>query len=312
MASNKFTPANLNDVSGLVAVVTGGGTGVGLMLAKALESNGAKVYITGRRIEKLQEAAKTADHGNLIPIQGSTTSHDDLQKVVDQITQETGYIDLLVNNAGMTTFDSSPNARPMPTAQSSVSEVRDYFFNYRPQQVWTDTLETNIGAIFTTSMAFLELLDAGNKRRAKGAPTSQIVTIGSVGGLNRFTTSFIYNASKAGAHHLMKNLGSFFVPFDIRCNVIAPGCEFSCRLQSFAWFTDSFVGFPTDMTTAVSKQWESTGGVMPRELVPQQRMGNQEEMAGTILYLASKAGGYCNGNVMVIDGGFLQNHAGVY
>ncbi|KAI7124402.1 hypothetical protein KC352_g32354, partial [Hortaea werneckii] len=170
----------------------------------------------------------------------------------------------------------------------------DYFFNYRPQQVWTDTLETNVGAIFTTSMAFLELLDAGNKRRAKGAPTSQIVTIGSVGGLNRFTTSFIYNASKAGAHHLMKNLGSFFVPFDIRCNVIAPG-----------WF-------PTDMTTAVSKQWESTGGVMPRELVPQQRMGNQEEMAGTILYLASKAGGYCNGNVMVIDGGFLQNHAGVY
>ncbi|KAI7276008.1 hypothetical protein KC345_g6860 [Hortaea werneckii] len=294
MASNKFAPANLNDVSGLVAVVTGGGTGVGLMLAKALESNGAKVYITGRRIEKLQEAAKTADHGNLIPIQGSTTSHDDLQKVVDQITQETGYIDLLVNNAGMTTFDSSPNARPMPTAQSSVSEVRDYFFNYRPQQVWTDTLETNVGAIFTTSMAFLELLDAGNKRRAKGAPTSQIVTIGSVGGLNRFTTSFIYNASKAGAHHLMKNMGSFFVPFDIRCNVIAPG-----------WF-------PTDMTTAVSKQWESTGGVMPRELVPQQRMGNQEEMAGTILYLASKAGGYCNGNVMVIDGGFLQNHAGVY
>ncbi|RMY78425.1 hypothetical protein D0863_00677 [Hortaea werneckii] len=294
MASNNFTPANLNDVSGLVAVVTGGGTGVGLMLAKALESNGAKVYITGRRIEKLQEAAKTADHGNLIPIQGSTTSHDDLQKVVDQITQEMGYIDLLVNNAGMTTFDSSPNARPMPTAQSSVSEVRDYFFNYRPQQVWTDTLETNVGAIFTTSMAFLELLDAGNKRRAKGAPTSQIVTIGSVGGLNRFTTSFIYNASKAGAHHLMKNLGSFFVPFDIRCNVIAPG-----------WF-------PTDMTTAVSKQWESTGGVMPRELVPQQRMGNQEEMAGTILYLASKAGGYCNGNVMVIDGGFLQNHAGVY
>ncbi|KAI7086648.1 hypothetical protein KC356_g4849 [Hortaea werneckii] len=294
MASNNFNPANLNDVSGLVAVVTGGGTGVGLMLARALESNGAKVYITGRRNEKLQEAAKTADHGNLIPIQGSTTSHDDLQKVVDQITQETGYIDLLVNNAGMTTFDSSPNARPMPTAQSSVSEVRDYFFNYRPQQVWTDTLETNVGAIFTTSMAFLELLDAGNKRRTKGAPTSQIVTIGSVGGLNRFTTSFIYNASKAGAHHLMKNLGSFFVPFDIRCNVIAPG-----------WF-------PTDMTTAVSKQWESTGGVMPRELVPQQRMGNQEEMAGTILYLASKAGGYCNGNVMVIDGGFLQNHAGVY
>lgn len=196
------------------------------MLAKALESHGAKVYITGRRLEKLQEAAQQAEHaGNIIPIQGSTTSHDDLQKAVDQITKETGYIDLLVNNAGMTTFDSSPNARAMPTAQSSVSEVRDYFFNYRPAQLWTETLETNVGAVFTTSMAFLELLDAGNKRREKDAPTSQIISIGSVGGLTRFTNSFIYNASKAAVHHMMKNLGAFFVPFDIRTNIIAPGCE---------------------------------------------------------------------------------------
>ncbi|KAK4556056.1 hypothetical protein LTR86_006752 [Recurvomyces mirabilis] len=289
-----YSPQNLSSVSGLVAVVTGGGTGVGLMLARTLEANGAKVYITGRRLEKLQEAAKQAQHGNLIPVQGSTTSHDDLQRVVDHITKETGYIDVLINNAGMTTFDSSPDARPIPTPQSTVSEVRDYFFNYRPQQIWTDTLETNVGAVFTTSMAFLELLDAGNKRRDKSAPTSQIITIGSVGGLNRFTNSFIYNASKAAVHHLMKNLGTFFVPFDIRTNVIAPG-----------WF-------PSDMTTAVQKQWEGTNGVMPRDLVPRQRMGVEEEMAGTILYLVSKAGGYCNGNVMVIDGGFLANHAGTY
>jgi len=71
-------------------------------------------------------------------------------------------------------------------------------------------------------------------------------------------------------------------------------------------------GFPSDMTTGVAKQWEHTGGVMPRELVPRQRMGNEEELAGTVLYLASKAGGYCNGNIMVLDGGFLTNHAGTY
>ena len=194
----------------------------------------------------------------------------------------------------MTTFDGSPNARPIPTAESTVSEVRDYYFNYRPAQLWTDCLETNVGAVFTASMAFLELLDAGNKRRAKDLPKSQIISIGSVGGLTRFTNSFIYNASKAAVHHLMKNLGAFFVPFEIRTNIIAPG-----------WF-------PSDMTTAVSKQWEYTGGVMPKTLVPQQRMGMEEEMAGTVLYLASKAGGYCNGNICVIDGGFLHNHAGTY
>jgi NAD(P)-dependent dehydrogenase (short-subunit alcohol dehydrogenase family) len=75
-------------------------------------------------------------------------------------------------------------------------------------------------------MAFLELLVEGNKRReGSGKPSSQIVAIGSVGGLTRFTDSFIYNASKAAVHHLMKNLGAHFVPFDVRCNVIAPGCE---------------------------------------------------------------------------------------
>ncbi|KAK1033569.1 hypothetical protein LTR33_016699, partial [Friedmanniomyces endolithicus] len=148
--ASKFSAQNLNNVSGLVAVVTGGGTGIGLMLARTLEANGAKVYITGRRMEKLQEAAKLAEHGNIIPVQGSTTSHDDMQRIVDQVTKETGYIDVLVANAGMTTFDASPNARPIPTAKSSVAEVRDYYFNYRPQEVWTETLETNIAAVFTT------------------------------------------------------------------------------------------------------------------------------------------------------------------
>lgn len=64
------------------------------------------------------------------------------------------------------------------------------------------------------------------------------------------------------------------------------------------------------MTTAVSEQWEATGGVMPRSLVPQQRMGNANELAGTVLFLSGQAGAYCNGNVVVLDGGFLQNHAG--
>jgi NAD(P)-dependent dehydrogenase (short-subunit alcohol dehydrogenase family) len=312
-SSSPLDRSKITDVSGLVAVVTGGGTGLGATFAKTLEANGAKVYITGRRLERLEVTAKEALHpGNIIPIQGSTTSKEDLQRAVDHITQETGYIDLLVNNAGMTTFDDS---RPMPTAQSSVSEVRDYFFNYRSATVWRDALETNVAAVFTTSMAFLELLDAGNKRRDPSLPTSQIITIGSTGGLTRHTHSFIYNASKAGVHHLMKNLGSYFVPFDVRTNVIAPGCK-SLQSSSSCYHCSSRLmisaGFPSDMSANVAKQFEGSNGVMPRELVPQQRMGNEDELAGTILYLASKAGGYCNGNVMVIDGGFLANHAGTY
>lgn len=292
MASSSFDPKHLNDVSGLVAVVTGGGTGLGLIIAKTLEANGAKVYITGRRQEKLDEAVKQATHGNIIPIQGSTTSHDDLQKAVDLLTKETGHIDLLICNAGQTSWDSSLNARPIPTpGDASISEIRDYYFNYRSSETWESVLNINVAAVFTTTMAFLELLEAGNKRRqGKNLPTSQVIAIGSVGGFVKFTHSFIYNASKAAVHHLMKNLGNLLVEYDIRTNVIAPG-----------WF-------PSEMTGPVIKAWEPKGGVMPRSLVPQQRMGNQDEMAGTVLYLASRAGGYCNGNIMVIDGGVLQNH----
>ena len=59
MASS-LNASNLYDVTGLVAVVTGGGTGIGLMMAKALEANGAKVYILGRRMDALEKAAKQA------------------------------------------------------------------------------------------------------------------------------------------------------------------------------------------------------------------------------------------------------------
>lgn len=125
----------------------------------------------------------------------------------------------------MTAHESGPNPRPVPDAESTVTELRDYYFNYRPASVWRDVLDTNLASVFTASMAFLELLDAGNKKRAKHLPTSQIITVGSVGGMSRYTTGFVYNASKAGVHHLMKNLGATLVPFDIRTNVVAPGCK---------------------------------------------------------------------------------------
>lgn len=60
-------------------------------------------------------------------------------------------------------------------------------------------------------------------------------------------------------------------------------------ILSEGWLTVMVtVGFPTDMTAPLSKNFEATNGVMPKELVPQERMGNEEELAGSIIYLASK------------------------
>ena len=60
------------------------------------------------------------------------------------------------------------------------------------------------------------------------------------------------------------------------------------------------------------KKFEPMGGVLPKSLVPAERIGNEDEMAGTILYLASKAGGYCNGSVLIVDGGVLSIHPSTY
>lgn len=75
---------------------------------------------------------------------------------------------------------------------------------------------------------------------------------------------------------------------------------------------DSLLGFPSRITAELVQEFEPVGGVMPKSLVPAQRIGAEEEMAGTILYLASKAGGYCNGSVVLVDGGVLSIHPSTY
>ncbi len=68
----------------------------------------------------------------------------------------------------------------------------------------------------------------------------------------------------------------------------------------------------TDMTDDIARGVALTGGTVPKSLIPEQRFGTEQEMGGTIVYLASPAGGYCNGVVMVVDGGYLTNHPSTY
>lgn len=86
-------------VHGLVAVITGGGSGLGRMMAHALASNGAaKVYVMGRRMDKLQQ---TADgYPNIVPLEGDATDKDSLKAVADHIKAEVGYVNLVICNSG--------------------------------------------------------------------------------------------------------------------------------------------------------------------------------------------------------------------
>jgi NAD(P)-dependent dehydrogenase (short-subunit alcohol dehydrogenase family) len=112
--TREFTAENLFNVKGFVAVVTGGGTGIGLMATQALAANGAKVYITGRRMEALENAAKkhqptNGNGGEIIPVGPcDVTKKEDLQKLADDVGHREKCIHLLVCNAGV----SGPKAEP--------------------------------------------------------------------------------------------------------------------------------------------------------------------------------------------------------
>ncbi|KAH8600752.1 hypothetical protein B0O99DRAFT_535428 [Bisporella sp. PMI_857] len=282
---------NLFNVDGLVAVITGGGTGmssIGLMMAKALEENGAKVYIVGRRLDVLENAAKEAKHGNILPLQGDVTSKEDLSLIVDRITAETGYINVLIANSGIV----GPSIPPIgPNA--TVSDLRESLWK-TDAQAFTNTLEINTGAVFFSVVAFLSLLEAGNVK-GNVEQKSQVIATTSIGGFNRVPLAgFAYSTSKAGTTHMMKQFSTMLIPFGIRSNVIAPGL------------------YPSEMTSESLKQFADADGLLPEKLVPLRRAGDINDMAGTILYVTSRAGAYLNGNVVVTDGGRLSGLPSTY
>ena len=263
---------SLFDVKGLVAVITGGGTGLGLMAAKALDINGAKaVYIVGRRGEMLEAAAEDAINGSLKPLVGDVTSKDSLAAMVKRVEEEQGYINLLFANAGL--FGSQLNEK-LPTGRHpTVQEFRDV--------AWEPSMEDfdrvyhmNLTGVFYTTVAFLGLLDAGNSRRVEKNTTSQVIVTASIGGfLREPSDGWAYTTSKAGVLHLVKMMTATLPILQTDKNVTEEGS-------------------------------------LPSDIIPAGRSGASEDIAGVILYLGSRAGGYINGTTIMTDGGRLgQLHA---
>ncbi|KAI6835256.1 hypothetical protein KC340_g5544 [Hortaea werneckii] len=304
-ASNKIE--DLFNVKGLVAVITGGGSGLGLYAARALDANGAKaVYIVGRREDRLREAAKTGVNGNIKPIVGDVSDKSSLQKVVETVRQEQGFINLLYANAGV----MGPKDRQNINAKSekpSITEFQDALWQPELEE-YTKALHVNCTSVHYTAIAFLDLLDAGNKKR-NVPQDSQVLVTSSIAGFSRqLATSFAYSTSKAAVNHLVKMLSTTFSQngFHIRCNLIAPGL------------------YPSEMTEGQMTKLQEFGGVsghpgafadahvMEAKNSPAERTGSEQDLAGIIMFMASQAGAYLNGECLVTDGGRLSQMPSVY
>lgn len=274
--------------------------GLGRIMARALAVNGAsKIFVLGRREDALRQTAAEAQDGVIVPVKCDITSKESLESAYQTVAAQTTHVDILFANGGIL----GPLMRsPAPKADGtppSLTELRDELFNV-PMEEFTNVLNVNVTGSYYTVLAFLPLLEAANKKRPAPqvgvltAPTAQVVITSSIAGFNRKVPfSYAYNASKAGATHLVKMLATNLSSYDIRVNGIAPGL------------------YDSEMANNVfTEQGAQGGGIsegsFPREMIPLTRAGSEEDFAGLILWLASNSGGYLNGAMMLTDGGRIS------
>lgn len=285
MSSNNqdFQLGEVFNIKGKVALVTGGGSGIGLMCTQALAVNGCKVYIVGRTEEKLQRVVETHGKdiaGEIIPIVGDVASKEGVQKIYEEIESKEKCLCILVNNAGIAAGKSA-------TEGANAEEVKKNIFDPTTVQEWTDIYATNVVGPYLMTTAFLPLLQKSTEMQ-KGY-SGCVINISSISGLVRISQGhFSYNASKGAAVHLNKMLAAEVASagLKIRINSIAPGV------------------FPSEMTTEESG--DNQKSEMPKEAkegLPSGRPGNDRDMAAAVLFCASCQ--YLNGQTVPVDGGYL-------
>ncbi|KAI0301110.1 short-chain dehydrogenase [Multifurca ochricompacta] len=280
------------DLHGRVALVSGGGTGIGLMIAEGLAANGAKVYIGARRTEVLDKVAgKWAAHGKgtILPLYLDVTNRDSIIAAKNIIEDKEGKLHILVNNAGIVGPVSQFLNDPLAPENANAEALGSALFNDGGPDAWSALYEVNTFSIYYMTTAFLGLLEKGS-RDIEGY-TSSVVNITSVSGIVKIAQRhFAYNSAKAAATHLTKMLATEIAlkGIPVRINSIAPG------VYASEMTADSITG-PEE----VAKVSES---LIP---VPAGRAGSAGEIAGTVIYLSSPAGCYTNGQEIVVDGGYI-------
>lgn len=248
----------MGKLDGKVAIVTGANSGIGLATAKLFLSEGAKVVLSGRRQEALDEVAKDLS-GDFITVLSDASKIADGDSLIKTAVDKYGKIDILFLNAGIAPF--------MPS--SDVTEEHfDQLFN------------TNVkGPIFTTKAAIPHLKDGG-----------VVIFNTSIVHLKGFEGVAVYSATKGALRAYTRVLASELKSRQIRSVAVAPGP----------------IDTPIYGKVGLSQKEVEAMGQAFAEGVPLGRFGTSEEIAKTVLFLASDDASYINGVELAVDGGMSQ------
>ncbi|HEY0930338.1 MAG TPA: SDR family oxidoreductase [Gemmatimonas sp.] len=262
-----FRPGLLN---GQVALVTGGGTGIGLGISELLAELGAHVVIASRKADNVQRAVQgiVAKGQSASAVTLDVRNADQVKEVVQGIAAQHGRLDVLVNNAAGNFY--APSATLSPNAWKSVVEIDLYGTFHCSQAVYPIMAQQGGGRIISTSMTL----------HYRGWPLMAHAT-----------------AAKAGVDALTRTLAVEWAPERIRVNAIAPGpIPTEGVKKAFTPPADS--GVPDLFAAAEEKMAEYA-----RTGIPLGRWGMPRDIANMVAFLASPAGDWITGAIFVVDGG---------
>ncbi|KAF4578313.1 hypothetical protein EYR40_001525 [Pleurotus pulmonarius] len=268
--STDLSISSLYNIKGKIALVTGGGSGIGKMIAEGLAKNGAKVYIAARKEAQLKAAAEEINKtsaGKVDYIVANIASKAGVDALIAEFRKRESKLHILVNNSGITwgaPFDNFPEAKG-----------------------WDNIFAVNVKSIFYMTSGLADLLE----KDSTNVDPARVINISSVAGIEAESEGSLsdagngvwsYNTSKAAVNHLTSQLAITLVRRHINVNAILPGL-FPSKMTAFGFKTVGSDNFASAQPTG--------------------RYGHTEDMAGTALFLVSPASAHVTGNHIILDGG---------
>jgi len=251
------------NLKGKVALITGGGTGIGTAIAERFVSDGAKICITGRRKELLEKVAKSLPSGTVVICPGDVSKEEDVKRMVDTTVKFGGKLDVLVNNAGTN--------HPAPIVELDL-------------KMWQEVIGVNLTGPFL-------LIKAAIPHMLKGGGGS-IINIASLGGMRCLPSYPAYCSSKAGLIMLSQQVALDYGRHNIRCNAVCPGgVKTEMTRKDFGQFGKMLNIEPDTFLNQIASE------------IPLHRFADSSEMGGLCSYLASDDSSFMTGAVITIDGG---------
>ncbi|MEU4932955.1 SDR family oxidoreductase [Streptomyces yokosukanensis] len=245
-------------LTGKVAVVTGGTTGIGLATAKRFATEGAQVYVTGRRKPELDTAVHDIGTG-AVGIQGDISQLADLDRLYETLGRSGRGIDVLFANAGGGEFATLEDATP---------------------EHFDTTFGVNVRGLFFTVQKALPLLNEG----------ASVILTGSTTASTGEEAFGVYSATKAAVRSFARTWANELRGRRIRVNVITPG------------------PIDTPGVSGLAPDTEQAGQLKENlaAQVPLGRMGRPDEVASSVLFLASDQSSFTTGAELYVDGGMNQ------